>query len=108
MLPYVTEEVWSWWRPGSVHRASWPTAAELGAGGEPETLRAASEVLRAVRRAKSAAKTSVGTPVAQVTVRGKAVDALARVHEDLRAAIRADRLTLLPGDDAELAVTLTW
>ena len=61
-LPFVTEEVWSWWRPGSVHRASWPTSATVvatigGADVEALAVRDATESgLAEVRRIKSILK----------------------------------------------------
>lgn len=120
-LPFVTEEVWSWWRDGSIHRAGWPTAAELakvpgtatGAEADPvAALRVAREVITAIRTAKSEAKVSMRTEVAEVLVRADAATLATfdSVAGDVRAAGRVTGLkTLTTGDsgEAELAVTVT-
>jgi valyl-tRNA synthetase len=105
VLPYVTEEVWSWWRDGSVHRAPWPSLGELPAGdaGAPQVLDAVAEVLRAVRKAKSEARLSMRGPVSRVTVTGEAVADVRLAAGDLRLAGVIEDLVLTPAE-GELAV----
>jgi valyl-tRNA synthetase len=79
-LPYATEEVWSWWQEGSVHRASWPTPDEvLEAIGTADaqavqTLTVATWVLGEVRRTKSEARKPLRTPVLDLLVEAPAAD----------------------------------
>ncbi len=91
-LPYVTEEVWSWWHDGSVHRTTWPTRTELDAGrdGDPELLVAVGEALASIRKAKSEAKLGMRAEVARITVMGpmRALDDVRAAEADLRAAGR--------------------
>ena len=99
-LPFVTEEVWSWWQKGSVHTAQWPSASELrlvGGDGDPAVLAAASSVIGAIRKAKSDAKVSMRTEVASVIVRGseEALEPLRQVVADVAAAGRVNQLDLM-------------
>ncbi|CAB4909264.1 unannotated protein [freshwater metagenome] len=69
--PFVTEEVWSWWQEGSIHRAEWPNAAEirtLAADGDPALIADLAVVLSSVRRAKSEAKVSMKAEIESLTV----------------------------------------
>ncbi len=89
-LPFVTEEVWSWWQEGSVHRASWPETGHLGAAGDPAVLTAASVALSALRKAKSERQLSMKAELAVVRVHGptEEVERAAAASDDLRAAGR--------------------
>ncbi|MEN8671621.1 valine--tRNA ligase [Nocardioides sp.] len=111
-LPFVTEEVWSWWRPGSIHRSSWPLATELGsaAAANPATVDAVATVLRGVRGAKSKAKVSMRARLSQVRVTGpqEQLDRVELARADLIAVGKIDELVLVAGGDelqvdAELA-----
>jgi valyl-tRNA synthetase len=103
-LPFVAEEAWSWWQEGSVHRSTWPAPGELTAAagdGDERVLHDTSVVLTAVRKAKSEAKTSMRTDVSAATVTGPqdALDRVALVADDLRAAGRVLDLAFSPADE---------
>lgn len=112
VMPYATEEAWSWWQDGSVHRASWPAAGECGEGGDPAVLTAVASALAGIRGAKSSAKVSQRTDVVRAVVTAPEAD-LERVRAgegDLRGAGRVAALELRAGgddvrvDEVELAV----
>ena len=69
-VPFVTDEVWSWWHAESVHAAAWPSEepATWPCADNDAVLAVASEVLAAIRHAKSDAKVSMKAPVESVTV----------------------------------------
>ena len=90
-LPYVTEEVWSWWREGSIHHAGWPGRSELAgdsAGAEPETYEVAAWALGEIRKAKALAKRSLRTEVLRAVVRDtkERLELLRGVERDVREA----------------------
>jgi valyl-tRNA synthetase len=93
-LPFVTEEVWSWWREGSVHKTAWPSAEEVLApcGGKDDTrgveaLQFAAAVLGAIRKKKSEEQRPLKTPVTRAVVR--APDASLALLPDVEADLRA-------------------
>jgi len=102
VLPFATEEVWSWWREGSVHAQSWPAADELPVGGDVALLPAAGEVLGAVRKEKSNAKLSMRAEVSRLVLRGDAshITLLQRAETDLRNAGVVAELAFEEGEPA--------
>jgi valyl-tRNA synthetase len=105
-LPYATEEVWAWTHDTSVHRASWPTSADLPTDAAPTGLLAAvGQALIGIRGAKTAAKASQKTPVTRAVVAAPAETRalIERAAVDLAAVGRIENLSFVDGD--ELAVT---
>jgi valyl-tRNA synthetase len=116
-LPFVCEEVWSWWQEGSVHRAPWPDAAELvataGSGAaererEEEALEVTADVLSEVRKAKSQARRPMRAPVKRVLVRDsrERLLALELGKGDLLQAGSIELLELVEDGEFSVAVEL--
>jgi len=111
-LPFVTEEIWSWWKDGSVHRASWPSGdalrAEAGESVDESVYDVASEVLAEIRRFKSDANISLGASVSQVTVRDTAerLTVFEKSLLDVQDAGKAEELTTVADGAFSVSVTL--
>jgi valyl-tRNA synthetase len=117
-LPFVCEEVWSWWQEGSVHRAGWPDAAELDAAlgeaqaadGELEdtALAVAADVLKEVRKAKSQAQRPMRAPVTRAVVHDSAerLAALQLGAEDLRQAGSIETIETVVAEEFAVEVEL--
>ncbi|MFJ6534637.1 valine--tRNA ligase [Paenarthrobacter sp. NPDC091711] len=104
-LPFATEEVWGWWRSGSVHRAEWPAALEI-TDGDTTMLGTVGVALSGIRKAKSEAKVKQRTEVlsAAITASEVLVAQLKAGLGDLKAAANAQEITLQSGE-GELTVS---
>ncbi|WP_419919912.1 valine--tRNA ligase [Candidatus Poriferisocius sp.] len=107
-LPFVTEEVWSWWQPGSIHRSTWPDTGGLRAAAgdvDPRAATVAADTLREIRRIKSDAKVRLSIPVTSATVTDTAerLAVLDQVAQDVADAGRCRELLTAVGP--ELFVT---
>ena len=115
-LPFVTEEIWSWWQDGSVHASSWPTRGEIESllpdhddarrASDQRSYEWATEVLFEVRKRRSEAKQPLKVPITLATVTASA-DRLALMPEvdaDLRAALRVQRFECCVGEQTAVVV----
>ena len=114
-LPFVTEEVWSWWRPGSVHLQAWPNGDDLrgstAVDGQPANARiaeVAAQAIAEIRKHKTAAKRSLATPVVACTLTDTAerLELLRPALADVAAAARAKKITLSEGDSLAVNIEL--
>jgi valyl-tRNA synthetase len=124
-LPYVTEEVWSWYRTEeravsgfegkTIHRSRWPQAADLNGFGShpartdrPSVLSVAADVLGLIRKAKSEAEVSLRTEVAQVTVTDapSRIAALQAALSDVRNAGHVTNLIARESPDSQASASV--
>lgn len=107
-LPFVTDEVWSWWLDGSVHATSWPDSEQIRgfAGGADATIVGhVSNVLSQLRKVKSDAQVSMRTEMssAVITAPAAVLAAAKSVEKDLLTAARVQAATWVEG--SELSAT---
>ncbi len=109
-LPFATEEVWSWWREGSIHLAAWPDGEQLaqaaGPDADPEILAVAGTALTELRRPKTEAKRSLKTRITSATITTNDRPRLEAAMTDLVDSGNVDAYEIADGDELSVTVEL--
>ena len=111
LLPFVTEEVWSWWQPDSIHLGPWPTSGEILSdivtldNGE-DLLSAVGEVLSQIRRSKTEGKTSQRTAIEHLKIFATTtqLNFISSCMDDLRNAGGLSEVEMVAHDQNAIAV----
>ena len=89
-IPFVTEEVWSWWQEGSIHLQSWPKPSEIITNKEVgiDPLNNVTWILSEVRKVKTENKQSMKAEVKTLEIWAKAevIQQVKDAQKDLIAA----------------------
>ena len=89
-IPFVTEEVWSWWQEGSIHLQSWPKSSEIITNKSVgiDALNNVTWILSEVRKVKTENKQSMKAEVKTLEIWGKSdvIDQVKDAQKDLIAA----------------------
>ncbi|CAB4547251.1 MAG: valine--tRNA ligase [Actinobacteria bacterium] len=96
-IPFATEEAWSWWQEGSVHRSSWPVAEDFAAFTGTQSgdlLSLASQALIGIRKAKSDEKLSMKAEISSLTLEASEADieSLKNIESDLKSVGKIDQI----------------
>ena len=89
-VPFVSEEVWSWWQKGSVHNQTWPKPEEISANKSIgiENLELVTKVLAEIRKAKTEKQLSMKAEVLELEIKTKneEIEIIKKSEKDLIAA----------------------
>jgi valyl-tRNA synthetase len=105
-LPFVTEEVWSWWQAGSVHNARWPAVDELArqldriTDRDREAVQQASAITARIRHLRSTQGLGFGTPIRATFALAAGSEAIwSRIQDDVLGGNNIDTANVRFTDD---------
>ena len=108
-LPFVTDEVWSWWQEGSVHKSVWPKVSEVSVdGASSEVNESVSLVLSHIRKVKSDAQVSMKAEIslAEITAPANVLSLVKLAETDVLTAGRIQKANWIEGSEISVSATI--